>query len=343
MDIEFHYYITGLIAAKAGFPPDQATIIAHSSQYVDDNDIRYEIDKGKASSYRNYISQTMNILKPKAKLLRIYPIFHFIPGDPKAKTAWRKDGKLHWLNTTPNSSNANGIMDKALESDDIYRIGIAAHGYVDTWAHQNFVGYYADFNALAGPLESATPNIGHADARHHPDWPGLVWRDQRLIEERVDNKARFLAASIHLLEKLARFVDNKMDAKELGIRKKALTRDLKKAIGETDQSNSWAGERTAKYIELSESEAYGSSRLVKYDPEQWFDDVVNEQVRGLRDRSDSLLTRFDPASDIYTWRNSKKRKQSDWYKFQEAVKSHQSETWEILEASNLKGLQLEAL
>ncbi len=67
MDIEFHYYITYLIAAKAGFGFDDAYKIAYASQYVDDNDMILEIDKGKGSAYRNYISQTMNILKPKNK------------------------------------------------------------------------------------------------------------------------------------------------------------------------------------------------------------------------------------------------------------------------------------
>ena len=107
MDIEFHYYMTFLIAAKAGFGPEDARIIAYSSQYVDDNDLIFEISKDKAQYYRNYISQTMNILKPKSKLFRIYPLFHFIPGDPSFPGAYRRDGNLHWLNTTPDSKNAN--------------------------------------------------------------------------------------------------------------------------------------------------------------------------------------------------------------------------------------------
>ena len=110
----FHFYMTFLIAGKAGFGEGDASIIAYSSQYVDDNNIIYEINKDKAQHYKNYISQTMNILKPKPKLFRIYPLFHFIPGDPLHKGAYRKDGVLHWLNTTPDSENANKVIDKAL-------------------------------------------------------------------------------------------------------------------------------------------------------------------------------------------------------------------------------------
>ena len=174
MDIEFHYYMTYLTAARAGFAPPDAEIIAYSSQYVDENIHVLHIDRGKPTAYHNYITQTLNILKPKHELMRIYPIFHFIPGDPSAPTAQRKDGRQHPLNTTPNSENANLIFDDALQSRNLYRIGIAAHSYMDTWAHQNFVGYYDSFNAMQGILNKTLPNIGHADAKHNPDWPALV-------------------------------------------------------------------------------------------------------------------------------------------------------------------------
>ena len=39
MDIEFHYWITGIIAFEAGFTEEEAKTIAYSSQYVDENDV----------------------------------------------------------------------------------------------------------------------------------------------------------------------------------------------------------------------------------------------------------------------------------------------------------------
>ncbi len=343
MDIEFHYYMTYLIAAKAGLDANGARVVAHSSQFIDDNDIAFEVNKGKGSAYRNYISQTMNILKPKAKLLRIYPIFHFIPGDPLSETAWRKDGKMHWLCTTPNSVNANDAMDAAIRSEDLYRIGIAAHGYVDTWAHQNFIGYYDDFNAMDIGLGKLTPNIGHADAGHNPDWPALVWRDPRLIDEAVDNKGRFLEAAKHLLGKLARFADASVPDEEVARRQRELVDDLDQAIGERDQTNGWREERTERYLDLARGAAYGGETLPRYDEDLWFDEAVNENVRGLRDRGDPALLRFDPFTDRYTWKDPENHRQTHWYRFQEAIKVHQNETWEILAASNLRGLDLEAL
>lgn len=343
MDIEFHYYITYLIAARAGCGARDAALIAHASQYVDNNDVIFEIDTDRATCFRNYISQTMNILKPKPNLLRIYPLFHFIPGEPTAETALRKDGKMHWLNTTPNSENANLILDAALATGDLYRIGVAAHTYVDTWAHQNFVGYYDSFNSMTGPLQKCSPDIGHADAGHNPDWPALVWTDERLLAETVDNRARFLDAASHLLAKLARHADPKIAEAELARRQTTLRADLDKAIGPADPTNRDRKARIERYKELAATKEYGSAALPEYDAESWLTQAVNEEVRGFRDRSESLITRLDPLTDIYTWKNRTTYRQTDWYRFQQAVIDHQNQAWAILSAGNMKFLRLPQL
>ena len=285
----------------------------------------------------------MNILKPKAKLFRIYPVFHFIPGDPKAETAWRKDGQMHWLNTTPNSKNAHLILSTAFKTGNLYRMGIALHGYADTWAHQNFTGYYNEFNSMTKPLSPAVPDIGHAEAGHNPDWPALVWKDKRLIQSRVDNRARFLQAASRMLDHIARYIDPLMPEKELQNRKTQLTTDLDRCIGARDPSNQLEKERVARYEEMAQTEPYGRTAIRPYDPDQWMDEAVNEDVRGLRDRSDFFVNRWDPLTDIYTWKDSLHYTGTHWYLFQEAVKQHQEETLAILMENNLKGLELPEL
>ncbi len=343
MNREFHYYITWLIAARAGLPPQNAQIVAYSSQYTDDNDIIFKIDKGLPTAYGNYISQTVNILKPKHSLLRIYSLFHFIPGDPMTSSTWRKDGGMHWLNTTPDSENANRVMDAALASGNLYRIGIACHGYTDTWAHQNFVGYYNEFNSMTVPLSAAIPNIGHAEAAHAPDWAALVWADTRLIHEPIDNKARFLEAAGCMLRKLAKYVDSKITKEELRKRETTLKDDLNRCIGGPDIFNAHESRRIARYRELAQAPEYGGRELEPYDAHRWMDDAVNEAVRGLRDRSGMFLSRWDPLTDIFTWKDSENYTQTHWYRFQEAVKAHQNETWEILADRNFQGLELPEL
>lgn len=343
MNREFHYDITWLIAARAGLPPQDARIVAYASQQTDDNDIIFEIDKGLPTAYGNYISQTVNILKPMDRLLRIYSLFHFIPGDPMAGSTWRKDGSMHWLNTTPNNANADNVMDAALASGNLYRIGIACHGYADTWAHQNFVGYQSEFNAMSDPLSAAIPNIGHADAGHDPDGVSLVWQDTRLICERVDNKARFLAAAVGMLRKLAGYVDPRMTMKERDTREAALKNDLDRCIGAPDQDNTHEDQRTARYQELAWTPEYGGRELEPYNARSWMDEAVDEAVRALRDRSGTFLARLDPFTDLYRWKDRENYKQTHWYRFQEAVKQHQDETWGILADRNFLGLELPEL
>ncbi len=91
MNKEFHYYATGLITQRAGFSEEDAETIARASQFVDENDVALEVRErgGSQKPYRNFISQTMNILKPKKALMRIYPVFHFVPGDSGTRLSWR--------------------------------------------------------------------------------------------------------------------------------------------------------------------------------------------------------------------------------------------------------------
>ncbi len=384
MDSEFHYYLTYLIAARAGLPPPDALTVAWASQYTDDNTLICTVDKGLPTEYTNYISQTADILKPRRTLMRIYSLFHFIPGDPQAPTAWRKDGAMHWLNTTPDSENANLILDAALATGDRYRIGIACHAYADTWAHQNFVGYGHEFNACIGALFTAVmPNIGHADALCRPDEATRRWRDPRLIHEPIDNGARFLAAAVALYGKLARFVAPDLPAEELNRRAASLRDDLtaaglrplKLAFGSDAEltegdagsklkartpdaapapalSGEDAGDpdtsaaaraherRLTRYQRLAVSPTYGGAAIPPYDPDRWMDEAINEQVRGLRDRSDFILSCLDPWPDTYTWKDRAAYHRTPWHRFQEAVKAHQNVAWAILEHRNFLGLDL---
>src|SRR5580693_1115501 len=102
MDIEFHYYMTYLIAARAGFAPPDAAIIAQSAQEIDDNHIPIRVNAGTPFAYDSVISQTMDILHPRHNM-KIYPIFHFIPGDPYAPSTRRRDNRQSVWVTTPNS------------------------------------------------------------------------------------------------------------------------------------------------------------------------------------------------------------------------------------------------
>ncbi len=322
MDIEFHYYITKIIALRAGFPKNDAEKIAYSSQYVDDNDICFMVNKGIEGEYGNFISQTMDILKPKQQLLRIYPIFHFVPGDPLADTANRKDGKLHLLNTTPSNDIATELLKTAFTAKKktrLYQIGVATHAYVDTWAHQNFVGWYDDYNAVKGNL---LPNIGHAEAEHDPDYPAHLWKDSRLVpaHSKINNLERFLDAGKNLFEHYRTYLTEN-DASG-NVKWATVKKEIKKAIGPFSASKVAKAERIKRY-EKKIKEITGDD-VKDYDEARWYLDAVKIDVIGLKDfQSGWMREYFNFFKDKYFWKNLDTYKKSDWFLFQEAVKSHE--------------------
>ncbi len=322
MDIEFHYYMTNIIARRAGFTKDEAYKIAYASQYVDDNCYCFTVNSGQKDHYENFISQTMNILKPKHELLRIYPIFHFMPGEPSAMTAYRRDGKQHLLNTTPGNENANALLDHAFKSSEdlrLYQIGVATHTFVDTWAHQNFVGWYDEFNFLDGDI--IIPDIGHAEAMHNPDLPAHLWKDKRLTYglSHVNNINRFMDAGKSLFNKYTSYLNNQANPE---ISWDSVESELVTAIGTIKPKGEGKKERIKRYQEVEKVETY--------DDQDWFKKAIKTDVRGLPDSKDGLakeyLTFF---RDRYSWKTSN-YKNTDWYKFQEAVKAHERKGLKLL-------------
>jgi hypothetical protein len=347
MDIEFHYYMTYLIAARAGFAPAEAGIIAHSAQEIDDNHILITVGKGTASAYDGIITQTMNILRPQHNK-RIYPIFHFIPGEPGAPSAKRKDGLSSAWVTTPNSPLANEMLDTALRSGDLYRIGASSHAYADTWAHQNFLGKDDAFNempseTLAERIEGSVSlmRIGHALAGHLPDIPGLIWTDGRLEDAEIDNTGRFMDAAGHLLRRFAALKCPQLSRTELDGAVQSLVADLRADIGPSSKSAARRDERRiARYKKRALTGPYGASPIPEYKESQWADEAFVEQRSDLVEQIAVYMAKnagligdiLDFGTPIQcAWKDAPTREQTHWYRFQEAVKSHLEECWGVLE------------
>lgn len=316
MNVEFHYWITGLIARHAGFSAEETRIIACSSQLVDDNDFEVALFDGEndvVPSYTSHISQTMNIQLPRRDIMKIYPLFHFIPGDqPQASP--RRDGATHPLNTTANSSYANLIMRYTLQNaaskyragdmGGLYRIGVTTHAYVDTWAHQNFVGWFTDFNAIGSNL---IPDIGHADALHHPDWIGHRWNDERLANPDVDNITRFLMAARYTYRHFLEF--RKLIGEQPADRWEQLEVLLTELFGRSYSGDCEKGceQRIARYRTAVDC-------LTEYDEHDWLDDAA--QLKTVYNLTN------DNYDQKYVWRDARNSSKSDWYRFQEAIREH---------------------
>jgi hypothetical protein len=201
MNIEFHYYTIYILAVEAGFDADSAQLLAEASQYIDDAKQEMVFESSRETiiipATQNYIFWNPSVQSD------IYLPFHFLPGDPEKIRQARLDDTLNPYSVSPNSELAKELLIKALNSGNLYRLGIALHAFADSWAHQNFSGRNEDWNQLgdAARLKETTgwglPAAGHLQALTAPDEPDGYWYDPRLKPEysRIINRQRFRQAA----------------------------------------------------------------------------------------------------------------------------------------------------
>jgi hypothetical protein len=320
MDMEFHYHMTYLIAARAGFSAAEAATIAYASQFVDDNTEPWTVVGAPGgAAYASAITQSMDPFEAldqdrEATLFPIYMAFHFIPGEPSRESAWRKDGRMHFLNTTPNSLFARTLLKQAIRSRNLFRIGIAAHAYADTWAHQNFAGYADTFNcpAMKNPL-----GIGHLLFGHHPDPPGHIWADPRLVghQREIDNTGRCILAAKHLFHHLWMGRPAGSREPDEGKAIQALCDDLMQAIGPTADGPGAVKRRLAKYDKLGRKPEFGGQPISEFLKKRWFDEAVRETGPGKGE-----------------WKTPATFHETAWFKFQEGAKKHRTLAWSLISA-----------
>jgi len=298
MDLEFHYYITFIVAAHAGYSYDQAQRIAYSSQYVDNNLYTHRIFCPLYSSiYENEVSATFSPFASQ-QVTKTLLCHHFLPGS----------GDDYYI-VTPNSPLANHLLQRALQSQDPYLIGIAAHAYSDTWAHQNFKGLYDSHNATGNFASNLIPAIGHAQFGVVPDCVAVRWQDPR-TGHFIFNNIRFRQAALCLFDHFAAF--NKLPY-SLAARRE-LSLQLRRLLGKTRnyfmlRHEITSRSRIAKYIATARIN-YGYS-LPYYDESLWWEEAV--EYRNLN----------------HYWKGSNYR-ESNWYRFQEAVKKWKSMAWQAI-------------
>ena len=301
MNIEFHYYVTYLLALKAGFDKIASYKIAYSSQFVDDNKtVVSVVDEKMCPIYRGTPTQ-IEMISSGYKRDFILQKHHFLPGD----------SDVNHLVTTPNSNLSKSILQYSLDKGDVYLIGIASHAYFDTWAHQSFIGSNSELNSMPSWNRRLIPNIGHADAFDDPDSLDSNWIDLRKPKDGIiRNSDRFFEASLHLYSFYHTYITGKV-LKDPTIH----ILDLKKIfrfyrsrfrIGRGHM----ASKRKKLYNEIANS--ISGSDIPIYDERLWMNQAL-------------LSVNSSKISEVkYRWRNSLSFKETDWWKFNEAAKNFQN-------------------
>ncbi len=211
MQIDFHHTVTYVVARFAGFTDTPAATIAHAAQYVDDSTETGFVTFDNGMRY--YRQATAHPVSDPENIdentdAESWLPFHFLPGGQASSASAPYMEKLV---CRPDSAVARAMVDCALADKgkpwELHRLGIAAHVYADTWAHQGFVGLNHDINAAGSFQDEAgnsmsvvplpLPPVGHGQARTFPDMPYLAWSYQDSTRDRVvrDNPADFLAAA----------------------------------------------------------------------------------------------------------------------------------------------------
>ncbi len=208
MNTLFHYYIVYYLAEQAGFSQDDSSVIAYSSQYLDNALVRYAVETDDGV-YETLATHHFGFWD-KSREWSVWIPFHFLPAGPEGNTLEKRvdqagskgcistrrvDGRTNPLNVVANSDRVKRLLVDALKSRNLYRVGIALHTYADSWAHQNFSGKSEDWNRL--DPSSPLPPIGHAQKLRDPDKIDSVWEDSRIagLERTVDSRKRNLDAA----------------------------------------------------------------------------------------------------------------------------------------------------
>lgn len=184
MDINFHYFAVKTLAIKAGFPEEEAQIIAEYSQFVDDfNWIQYI----PCANIPDYLLDGMNDIvtdtgvvnpvttgfKDAIDYAYIYTnngqlftssAFHFIPEQkadnyvniptvPAKLSAPKKSIITELLNETKERLKVDTKRRKLY----LLQLGMYLHIFADTYAHQGFSGYKSYINKCS--VTSKTNNL----------------------------------------------------------------------------------------------------------------------------------------------------------------------------------------
>ncbi|MGF1509553.1 MAG: DUF6765 family protein [Myxococcota bacterium] len=339
MNIDFHHTVTYLVGRVAGLDDSSARTVAHAAQYVDDatDEGLVVFDNGamyrrlatahRALDYKNFAALANRL---------VWIPFHFLPGNGGLESDQDPSGKfIQKLITLPDSPVAREMIRLAILEQDrpyaLHRLGIVAHVYVDTWAHQGFAGVNHRVNQVRdvrregqidehfrqkmwrffhGVVQQNMPPIGHGAAFSYPDKPYLKWSYTNGLDQQVvrDNTEEFIKAADSLCRMFRRYLIRDPEAKVNG-----LPEDTKAAIRSRleDYRDSDERIRHRRWQEDLRSDAFGIGSVelpyVGKGPGSWRDAALSYPAPDTRDR------RF-PYDDAFLT--------SDWKLFHDAAKAH---------------------
>lgn len=239
MKRDAHYYALLAFCRACGFSKESAQVIAYASQFVDDARINLIfLDPKKLNVQYDYVNKRPAFLNMATchsyfrletfnyeAMVNNTVAFHFVPG-------LKGENFTKRLRCMEESPIIMDIIKEVLLEDDLIKLGIVLHVYVDTFSHQGFSGMVSKVNAIKNCeaqnikslglfdralkifkqlsqdkyelyFDKVAPAYGHAQALDYPDLPYLMWSYEYDYSDEfngsfkkivIDNKDRYQRA-----------------------------------------------------------------------------------------------------------------------------------------------------
>jgi hypothetical protein len=338
--IDLHLSGTYVVARLAGFSHNEASTIAQAAQLVDDSNNKGTITFDNGKTYEGIASAHTNFdVVHNSKNIEDYKVwvpFHFLPGNNGAPAAEAQTVPLHQrLVCTPDSPITEDMWREcqAAKADPnaLHRLGITAHVYCDTFAHQMFVGFRHHVNHVAHiehtfPADSGLMerfkslvadelDLGHGGALTDPDLPYLEWRyiNGYGQDRTISNPEVYMAAVQRLFSQfiyyLGRDKNTSIDASDL-----AMIERLIRSNRDEDpipRNQVWLGairDGSFSFGELSDEE-FQNLNYAPFGAGSWRYAALGTTEE--RDKAGHVV-HYDDAFE-----------NSDWKKFHDGLRDHQ--------------------
>ncbi|MFK7965977.1 MAG: DUF6765 family protein [Burkholderiaceae bacterium] len=152
-EIDMHYYATLVIALAAGMTYEEARIVAHANQYVDNGVATQPIRTGPDG--RSGLGDLVDTGLTRQQVLRDW---HFVLDEENPNNANIGNPSSHRLTVLENW--VDSAPDRMTQ---MFNLGVYSHPYLDTAAHR-------DENNVPYPPTRWGFAVGHAHDVHHPDY-----------------------------------------------------------------------------------------------------------------------------------------------------------------------------
>jgi len=341
MQKDFHYTAIFVLCRLAGMKSKYAEKVAYSSQQVDDAvyDHALKFDDGDIFHQTQSAHKELSFISSSDvnESFNIWLLFHFLPA--------AEDNKNKFM-TEPESRTVELLKEDILNSNNqniiLYRLGIFLHLYADTYSHQNFKGFYDQYNLielLDGVEELSIKDkmkkvatkispwlfpIGHALSVKNPDIPYAKWkygRDSKPVE--VNNlEERFLTAAKNIFIFVREFL---LKNDEFGKAVKEENLDFR--ISEIKDTLSFKGSLEARYNNWLDkihnnyfafNDFDSRDKKLSYDDREWF----KEAVKVKKCKIFSLERLKQQAYNYNKFYKKENFDQADWTLYMKAAAKH---------------------